>query len=244
MAVSLHTLISRSMARLGAVHPMVKEYTSELITRCYKEGIRVQISSGFRSFEEQAHIYGQGRSSYVYKGKQYGRLKDGNGKRLSIVSNAKPGSSIHNYGLAIDYFLVSPDGNSSIWTVNNDWRRVAAIAKSMGAEWGGDWSSFRDYPHLQWNKGLTIKQLAAGKRPTLQPLKKPVPVVEKEKEEFIRMFKPTTEALKQGSIEAIKTARKNGIILSDRWEKAAENGTLSLDDAVSLSFLIGNGKKK
>lgn len=170
MVVTVDTLITRSIARMGAVHPSLKEYTIELIRRCYAEGIRVQISSGYRSKEEQAQIYGQGRASFIYNGKQYGRLKDDNGKQLSIVSNAKPGTSIHNYGLAIDYFLVSEDGNDSLWTVNEDWKRVAAIAKLMGFEWGGDWSSFRDYPHLQYTKGLTLNQIAAGMRPAFPTL--------------------------------------------------------------------------
>lgn len=163
MAVSLDTLISRSVNRLGAVHPSIKEYTVELLRRCYAEGIYVQISSGFRSNEEQAWIYGKGRPTYVWNGKKYGTVG-------SIVSNAKPGTSVHNYGLAIDYFLVTDDGLNSLWTVNEKWRRVGAIAKSMGFEWGGDWTSFRDYPHLQFTKGLTISQLSAGKRPIFPTL--------------------------------------------------------------------------
>lgn len=164
MVVSLETLTTRSINRLGAVHTSLKEYTIELIKRCYNEGIFVQISSGFRSNEEQAYIYGQGRPNYIWNGKNYG-------SKGSIVSNAPPGTSIHNYGLAIDYFLVSDDGNQSLWTVNDKWKRVAAIAKSMGFEWGGDWKSFRDYPHLQYNKGLSIAQLKAGHRPIFLPLK-------------------------------------------------------------------------
>lgn len=163
MPVSLDTLTTRSVNRLGAVHPSIKEYTVELIRRCYAEGIYVQISSGFRSNEEQAWIYGKGRPTYVWNGKKYGTVG-------SIVSNAKPGTSVHNYGLAIDYFLVSDDGLNSLWTVNEKWKRVGAIAKSMGFEWGGDWTSFRDYPHLQFTKGLTISQLSAGKRPTFPTL--------------------------------------------------------------------------
>lgn len=170
MSVSVETLISRSEARIGDVHPSLKEYAIELIKRCYKEGIRVQLSSGYRSPIDQAYIYGQGRSSYIYNGKQYGRIKDAKGKQLPIISNAKPGESIHNYGLAIDYFLVSEDGNNSIWTVNSDWKRVAAVAKSMGFEWGGDWSSFKDYPHLQYTKGLTLGQIAKGLRPAFSKL--------------------------------------------------------------------------
>jgi hypothetical protein len=167
--VSVDTLIKRSVDRLGAVHPSLKEYTIELIKRAYKEGINVQISSGYRSLEDQAYIYGQGRSDYLYKGKLYARPFDANGKKLKIVSNAKPGTSIHNYGLAIDYFLVSDDGLKSLWTVSKKWRRVAEIAKGMGAEWGGDWT-WKDYPHLQWNRGLTIQQLARGDTPTFPPL--------------------------------------------------------------------------
>ncbi|MCZ8533840.1 M15 family metallopeptidase [Psychrobacillus psychrodurans] len=164
MVVSVDILIDRSVNRIGAVHPSLKEYTIELIKRCYNEGIKIQISSGFRSNEEQAYIYGQGRPNYIWNGKKYG-------SKGSIVSNAMPGTSVHNYGLAIDYFLVSDDGNKSLWTVNDKWRRVAAIAKSMGFEWGGDWKSFEDYPHLQYTTGLTIAQLRAGHRPVFLPLK-------------------------------------------------------------------------
>lgn len=58
MVVSFETLTTRSINRLGAVHPSLKEYTIELIKRSYNEGILVQISSGFRSNEDQAYIYG------------------------------------------------------------------------------------------------------------------------------------------------------------------------------------------
>src|SRR5690606_33820569 len=113
----------------------------------------VQISSGYRSNAEQQKLYNQGRTT------------PGN-----IVTNARPGQSVHNYGLAIDFFLVSDDGNRALWTVNNKWKRVAAIGKSMGFQWGGDWKSFPDYPHLDMQKGLSLSQLAAGKRPTIPPL--------------------------------------------------------------------------
>lgn len=170
MTVALETLLQRSLKNIGAVHASLKEYVEELIKRCYKEGILVQMSSGYRSNEEQAALYGQGRASYIYNGKQYGKLTDNTGKKLAIVTNATPGSSIHNYGLAVDYFLVSDDGLTALWTVNEKWRRVATIAKSMGFSWGGDWTSFVDYPHLEYTKGLSINQLKAGLRPAFPKL--------------------------------------------------------------------------
>lgn len=160
MVVALQTLIDRSVKNMGTgINPRVKEYAVELIKRAYKEGIYVQISSGFRSNAEQTKLYNQGRTT---KG--------------NIVTNAKAGQSIHNYGLAIDYFLVSDDGNDALWVVNDKWKRVAAIGKSMGFQWGGDWKSFRDYPHLDMQKGMSLSQLASGKRPSIPPLSDATPV--------------------------------------------------------------------
>ncbi len=148
--VALQTLIDRSTKNMGAVHAVVKETTLEVIKRAYKEGINVQISAGYRSNAEQQRLFNQGRTT------------PGN-----IVTNAKPGQSLHNYGLAVDYFLTNESGTTAIWTVNANWRRVATIAKSLGFEWGGDWTGFVDYPHLQMTGGLNLSQLQAGKKPNL-----------------------------------------------------------------------------
>lgn len=140
------------------MNPVVKASALEMMERTYNEGIYVQISAGYRSLEEQASLYGQGRV-YIYNGKNYSNLAK------PIVTNAKPGQSYHNYGLAIDFFIVSDDGKKAIWTVNSKWQRVAAIGKDLGFKWGGDWSSFKDYPHLEMTGGLSFKQLQAGKKP-------------------------------------------------------------------------------
>ncbi|MER2293971.1 MAG: M15 family metallopeptidase [Desemzia incerta] len=149
------------------MNPVVKESALELINRAYKEGIYVQISSGFRSFTDQNALYAQGRT------------KSGN-----IVTNARGGYSNHNFGLAVDYFLVSDDGSKALWTVNDKWKRVAAIGKELGFSWGGDWESFPDYPHLEMTGGLSTAQLRAGQKPRLvskvsqsptKPVSKPAP---------------------------------------------------------------------
>lgn len=50
--------------------------------------------------------------------------------------------------------------------------KAAAIAKEMGFEWGGDWKSFPDRPHLQWSAGgtYTSAMIRAGKYPPAMPL--------------------------------------------------------------------------
>ncbi|MFJ7512098.1 peptidoglycan-binding protein [Peribacillus simplex] len=161
MTVALRTLLDRSVKKMGkGMNPVVKASALEMVEHAYTEGITVQISAGHRSLEEQAALYGQGRV-YRYNGKNYSNLAK------PIVTKAKPGQSYHNFGLAIDFFIVSDDGKRAIWTVNSKWKRVAAIGKDLGFKWGGDWSSFKDYPHLEMTGGLSYSQLQAGKEPHL-----------------------------------------------------------------------------
>lgn len=51
-------------------------------------------------------------------------------------------------------------------------QKAAAIAKQMGFEWGGDWKSFPDRPHIQWSNGgkYTSAMIRAGKYPPPMPL--------------------------------------------------------------------------
>lgn len=150
--VKLNTLLSRSKKNMAkGTYKAVRNAALKVIKDAYKEGINVQISEGYRSNTRQTELY------------QQGRTKSGN-----IVTNARAGQSYHNYGVAVDYFLTTHDGSKAIWIVNNDWRRVASIAKSYGFEWGGDWTSFKDYPHLQMTDGLSLSDLQAGKRPNLK----------------------------------------------------------------------------
>ncbi|MGE7600994.1 peptidoglycan-binding protein [Peribacillus sp. NPDC097675] len=152
MTIKLKTLLDRATKNMGSgMNSVVKESILEVIKLAYDEKIYVLITSGYRSFAEQNKLFAQGRTD----------------KSKPIVTNARAGESLHNYGLALDYVIVSDDGRRAIWTVNNKWKRVAAIAKSLGFAWGGDFSSFLDYPHLQMTGGLTIKDLQNGKRPNL-----------------------------------------------------------------------------
>ncbi|WP_176465675.1 peptidoglycan-binding protein [Virgibacillus sp. 7505] len=149
--VSLDTLLQRSEKNMGSgMNAIVKKSALEVIRRAYKEGINAQISHGMRTYAQQDALYAQGRT-----------------KPGSKVTNARGGYSNHNFGLAVDYFLTSEDGTKAIWSVNSDWNRVAAIAKSLGFSWGGDWTSFKDYPHLEMSGGLSTAQLRAGKKPSL-----------------------------------------------------------------------------
>lgn len=125
-------------ARIMTLHPMIRDAARAFINKADEQGIKLRVTSAYRTHEQQEALY------------QQGRTKPGN-----IVTNAKPGQSFHNFGLAID--VVPIVNGVADW--NTDWSKIAAIGKSVGFEWGGDWISFKDKPHFQMSLGNTLAQL-------------------------------------------------------------------------------------
>jgi peptidoglycan L-alanyl-D-glutamate endopeptidase CwlK len=150
---------------LSKLHPYVKEKAEQLLVNANKRltSHKMIITQAYRSKEEQDKLYAQGRTDKY----------DSKGKRLSVVTNARGGRSMHNFGLAIDFALITPDGKTAIWDINKDfdkdgkadWMEVVEEAKKLGFEWGGDWKSFKDYPHFQMTAGLTDSQVYNGVKP-------------------------------------------------------------------------------
>lgn len=141
--------ITQELREHETLHPKVVEKKEELIDRAKNREIQVVITEGYRSEEKQNNLYAQGRS-------QAG----------SIVTHAEGGESYHNYGLAIDFAIERNNGELT-WDTNydgndngqSDWMEVVEIAKDLGFEWGGDWNHFEDRPHLQWDIGVSIREL-------------------------------------------------------------------------------------
>jgi peptidoglycan L-alanyl-D-glutamate endopeptidase CwlK len=109
--------------------------------------------------------YGKGRSQATLNALGYSHIKAQ--PNATKVTNAKPGASMHQYRLVLDYCLLDEKGKD-IWTVNPDWKRAAAIAKSLGFFWGAEFQSIYDPPHLEMTFGLTVKDLLAGKTPPIK----------------------------------------------------------------------------
>ncbi|MEK4474367.1 M15 family metallopeptidase [Paenibacillus sp. FSL R7-0048] len=157
MTLTLDQVKAKSAARLSGLQLVVKTATVALIERCYIRGVNIVITQGLRTIAEQDALYAQGRT-----------------KPGSIVTNAKGGTSYHNYGLAIDFGLLLPDGKQVSWDLKRDgdgdkvadWMEVVQEAKALGFEWGGDFVSIKDAPHFQITFGLTTSQLRAGAKPS------------------------------------------------------------------------------
>lgn len=155
--LTLDQVKAKSNKRLVGLQPVVLAATLALIERCYARGVPIVITQGLRTIAEQDALYAQGRT-----------------KPGKVVTNAKGGTSYHNYGLAVDFALLLPDGNAVSWDMKrdgdcdkvSDWLEVVQEAKALGFEWGGDFTSIYDAPHFQMSFGLTTTQLRSGKRPT------------------------------------------------------------------------------
>lgn len=145
----LSVLDERSAKNVSTLHSKVQQVFRNWIAECQilakAHGYEYKAISGNRSWDEQAKIYAQGRTA---PGK--------------IVTNAKPGYSNHNFGIAVD-MGVFKDGKyldaSKPSEAEAFHRRAASVAEKYNIEWGGNWLRFKDYPHFEYRTGKSMALL-------------------------------------------------------------------------------------
>lgn len=163
-----------SLDRIQKLHPLVVQPALDAYKEvcCKLTGKAIcRVQEGLRTFEVQDAYYALGRT----KANPDGRSKS---KPLgNIITNAKAGSSAHNYGLAIDYVLLvdtNSDGTFETpkWDAKGDydgdnkadWLEISTIFKKYGFSWGGDWRTFVDMPHVEMLFGYKVNELLAKYR--------------------------------------------------------------------------------
>lgn len=221
--------------KVKQAHPEVLARGIEMVRRCYDEGIYILFTDGLRTDIEQAKLFGQSRENYWYKGVNYGAPN----KRWA--TNAEPGESFHNFGLALDYVLTDCTAKPVFWTRNKQWERAAAIAKELGFSWGGDWhSGIRDNPHIEYNGGLTINQVRAGLRPKFLPFVSTIKKGEltmNQYEELKKQIKELSTELKslQTNKANVNSKQSVGVSHKDSWEWAIKEGIIRGDGSGNMN---------
>lgn len=147
--------------RIKTLHPAIQADVESIINECNdrlkgKVKMMVRIAEAFRTWQEQDAIYAKGRTAPG-----------------AIVSYAKGGDSMHNYGLAVDIVFMFDRDNNGTWEEASwdffkdhdgdgevDFNEVDFVFKKYGFSGlykadGKRW----DFPHFQRTFGLTIAEM-------------------------------------------------------------------------------------
>jgi peptidoglycan L-alanyl-D-glutamate endopeptidase CwlK len=128
----------RSEKAIATLHPRVQPIARQFVKLTAANGIKVEITSGTRSYAEQQALFDK---------------HDG-------TTRAPAGYSNHNFGLAFDVTMdAEPDDTlQPVWE-SPLYKKLGVLGKSLGLTWGGDWQSIVDEPHFEvrppWAKDLS-----------------------------------------------------------------------------------------
>jgi peptidoglycan L-alanyl-D-glutamate endopeptidase CwlK len=220
-----------SASRLIGLNPIVRRATEELITRSFVAGVPIVIVQGLRTIEYQNQLFAQGRTIPG-----------------PIVTKAKGGHSFHNFGLAVDFALLMPDGRVVSWDTyrdgdkdgQRDWLEVATIGKSLWFEWGGDWDRFLDMPHFQMVFGLTTAQLRAGAKPPTIINEEDLPMTNEEKAAFDKLSGKVDELTSLIATLKLQLDAANEQTAAPKWF-VAEFGSADLGGKISNPHFTEEG---
>lgn len=119
----------RSLANLEGVHPDLRKVCDRAIELCQSVKIDFIVTDGCRTIEEQRVFVATGKSKTM--------------------------RSRHLGGMAIDYVaLVDGRVTYDVGYMEEiaDLFKAAADELGVPIKWGGDWTSFKDTPHIELDK--------------------------------------------------------------------------------------------
>jgi peptidoglycan L-alanyl-D-glutamate endopeptidase CwlK len=132
---------ARSEAQLATLLLAAQLAARRFLARVLDAGLRVRILSGTRSYAEQNALFRRGR---------YGNAGP-------VVTNARGGQSLHNFGVAWDIGVF--DARGRYLQDGASYERAAEAGMDDTLEWGGDNPRFVDRPHYQLRLDLPIAEI-------------------------------------------------------------------------------------
>lgn len=124
---------------------VLEQANRECISK-YPEFVAWKIFESHRSVKRQLWLYAQGRTRTGNK-----------------VTNLKS-PRYHGLGLACDIVWYDKKNNPRWDGVDEMWQRLGHAAKTNGCEYGGDWKSFPDTPHIQVSKSNYLQWKLLAKK--------------------------------------------------------------------------------
>ena len=186
----------RHSREIGALRADVAENCRRLLTLAEKEGLAVLVTETVRDGAYQRWLAERGYAAAGAK---------------------TPSFHGENAGLAFD---ICKNEKGHEYDDPGFFARMGELGKRVGFSWGGDWKSFPDRPHFQWDAGGTYTgaMVRAGRYPPPMP-----PYEEREEmtqQEFNAMLENYLRARAQEdgaawSEEARSWAERAGLIVGD-----------------------------
>lgn len=132
--------------------PDLWDELSQALASVEEEGWEPMIVTAYRSMDEQAALYAQGREEIdtVNGLREKAGMDDiSETENERKVTKAKPGSSLHNFKRAAD-IVNYPDGASEPeWDNSNFFKALFSHLEPLGWKWGGNFKSFADVDHFE-----------------------------------------------------------------------------------------------
>lgn len=156
---------------LNDLDPAMREKAVTFLERCQASGCPVLIYCTYRSNDEQAALYAQGRFPLleVNRLRQYcGLAPLGWGEDVKVVTNAMPGESGHNRvdsdgcpaSLAFD---CCPLAAGKLAWDSPAWGTIGGIGVNLGLRWyGTPGSKFYERPHFELTLPSTTEASTTG----------------------------------------------------------------------------------
>lgn len=222
-----------SKARLAKVHPALAQKIVQLSDSLFTQNVDIEVVQGLRTYAEQDALFAQGRTRP--------------GKR---VTNARGGQSNHNFGLAVD---VAPAKRGKIdWDDEEGFDAIGREGKRLGLEWGGDWRTFIDRPHLQlpsppiselrrrydkgglpevWRVVTTSLPMTPPKRPEIESTSRPAPEPEPVRDDGTQTNSETSGAVSEPEAKEIKMSQVSKKSQTLTWTMVSSALLLALKEA-------------
>lgn len=135
--------LNKQCRDLKELSPLAKTACELFLNECKKVGLNVLVTETYRSQERQNYLYAQGRTKPYENNKQVTKTK----------------SSNHTSRMAWDICKNVPGEE---FKDDEFFNQCGAIAKRLGIEWGGSWTSIVDKPHFQINKNWKVPTTTGG----------------------------------------------------------------------------------
>lgn len=143
-----------------------REKLEEVVRDCEKEGFTLHPYCGLRNCREQAIIFRKTRTKAEIATKVQSLIDRGAIELANIIidvgpqkgtlgahiTKAGPGESWHQYAVAAD--CVPLLGGKALWGAEEEeWKIFGNFAVKRGLTWAGNWTTFREFPHIQLPQG-------------------------------------------------------------------------------------------